>query len=180
MNKFLKYYFVIRAVLFIAIAVMIAVFANQLFEYLNYLVGGVILLYGFEGLFMPITRTRSRFFTDYQFYLGLVELLLGIMMICVVKDFNNVCMIWATWTIVRESFELYETSHKLLKKFPAVLSLSLSIIEIVFSILLIIFASEHHAMTHIYLLIPEFIINGISPLLFKIYLSYRKRQATNN
>lgn len=173
----MKTYYFIRSTIFLTIAVLIGVFAHQLLEYLPFLVGGVIVLYGFEAMFMPITRLRLLFFKEYQFYLGLVEILLGSVMMSVVRDFNNICMIWATWTIVRESFEIYETGAKILKKFPAFLSLSLSIVEIVFSVLLIVFASEHHALTHIYLLVPEFVIYGISPLLFELFKSKQIKKA---
>ena len=169
MEKFIAVYYWLRLFIFTALAVLIGVFAHQLIEYLPFLVGGVIVIYGFEGVLFPISRVKGKFFHEYQFFLGLVQLLLGILMMAKVRDFNNICMIWATWTIVRESFELYETTHKFLKKFPAILSLSLSMIEIVFSVLLIIYATEHHALTHIYLLIPEFVINGLSPLLFIYY-----------
>ena len=158
-------------------AVLIGVFAHELLEYLHLLVGAVMLVYGVEGIFFPCTRSKIKFFIEYQFYLGFIEILLGILMMTAVKDFNNICMIWATWTIVRESFELYEETHKILKRFPALLSLSLSIVEIVFSVLLIIFASEHHALTHIYLLVPEFIICGLSPLLFELYKAHKEKHA---
>jgi len=171
----MKVYYIVRFIIFTALAILIGVFAHELLDYLHLLVGAVMTLYGLEGIFFPFTRSRTKFFIEYQFYLGLIEILLGILMMAAVRDFNNICMIWATWTIVRESFELYEETHKIIKKFPAILSLSLSIIEIVFSILLIIFASEHHALTHIYLLVPEFIICGLSPLLFEIYKAYKEK-----
>ena len=174
--KKMRIYYIVRLSLFLAIAVLIGVYAQHLLEYLPFLVGGVIVLYGFEAMFLPVTRLKLFFFREYQFYLGLVEVLLGSVMMAVVRDFNSICMIWGTWTIVRESFEIYETGVKILKKFPAFLSLSLSIIEIVFSVLLIVFASEHHALTHIYLLVPEFVIYGISPLLFELYREYQMKK----
>ena len=162
--------------LFTGLSVVIGIFAHELLDYLHLLVGGAMLIYGIEGVLFPISREKKKFFHDYQLYLGAIEILLGIVMISLIRDFNTICVMWGTWTIVRESYEIYETSHKFVNGFPAILSLSLSFVEIVFSILLILFASEHHALTHVYLLIPELIINGASPLLFDIYESYKSKK----
>lgn len=170
----MRNYYIFRLVVFTALSVVIGVFAHDIIPYLHLLVGGAMLIYGFEGILFTILRIRLGFYKDYQFYLGSVELLLGIIMMALVREFNTICIMWGTWTIVRESYELYETSHKFLHKFPAVLSLGLSITEIVFSILLILYSSHHHALTHIYLLIPELVINALSPMLFDFY---RKRKA---
>lgn len=168
----IRNYYYFRLVIFTALAVLIGVFAHELLPNLHYLVGAAMILYGFEGLLFSINKSLKKFFLDYQFFLGCIELLLGIVMMSLMRNMHFICVMWGTWTIVRESFELYETSHKFFHKFPAVLSLALSIIEIVFSILLIVAAEEphHHALTHIYLLIPELVINALSPLLFEIQL----------
>ena len=167
----MRNYYYFRLVVFTAMAVLIGVFAHELLPNLHYLVGAAMILYGFEGILFTFARVKFGFYKDYQFFLGCIELLLGIVMMSLMRNMHFICVMWGTWTIVRESFELYETSHKFLHKFPAVLSLALSIIEIVFSILLIVAAEEphHHALTHIYLLIPELIINAISPILYNLF-----------
>ena len=173
----MKIYLFIRLAVFTILAVLIGVFSHHLLEhFLQYLVGSVMLLYGLEGIFLPFVLHKKRVIREYQFYLGHVDLLLGLVVILAIQQFDQICIIWATWTIVRESFELYETGHKAMHGFPAVLSFALSIIEIVFSILLLLFATEHHALTHVYLLIPELIINGLSPLLFLFYKEYREKK----
>ena len=169
----MKIYYTLRLVLYTVLAVLIGVYSHQLLDYLHYLVGGVMVLFGIEGIFIPVAKDIKTFIHKPQFFLGHVNLVIGIVMMAAIRDFNNICMIWATWTIVREAFEIYEEVHKLIHRFPAVLSFILSIVEVVFSILLLIYASEHHALTHIYLLIPELIINGLSPLLFEIHLKRR-------
>ena len=177
----MKIYYSIRLVLFIALAIIIGVFSHHLLEnYLTYLVGGVMLLFGVEAIVIPIIEKKKLFFIEYQFYLGCVNLLLGLIMVTAVSDFAQICIIWATWTIVRESFDLYETGHKAKHGFPAVLSLALSVVEIVFSILLLLSATgehaHHHALTHVYLLVPELIICGISPLLFLFYEEWKEKK----
>ena len=178
----MRNYYYFRVAIFTALAVLIGVFAHELLPNLHYLVGAAMILYGFEGLLFTFVRLKSGFYKDYQFFLGCIELLLGIVMMSLMRNMHFICVMWGTWTIVRESFELYETTHKFLHKFPAVLSLALSIIEIVFSILLIVAAEEphHHALTHIYLLIPELIINALSPLLFEIQLKRKGHKEKSN
>lgn len=172
----MKNYLIIRLSIFTAIAVLIGVFAHDLIYYLKSLVGSVMILFGVEGLLFPIFRVKKKFLTEMQFYLGIVDLILGVVLITSIKNFDDICIIWGTWTIVRESVDLYEIGHKVMHRFPAVLSLALSIAEIVLSVFLIIYAEERQAMTHIYLLVPEFVINGLSPLLFEIHKKRRKKK----
>ena len=165
----MRTYFIIRLVFYTAIATLIGVFSLQLLDYLSYLVGTVMLLFGLEGVILPIIKVHKKFIHEPAFFLGLVDVTLGIVVIAAIHQFDYVCIIWATWTIVREAFDFLEIAHKVWNKFPAIFSFILSVTEIVFSILLLIYATEHHALTHIYLLIPEFIINALSPLLFEIH-----------
>ena len=171
-----RFYYIARLVIFIAIAILIAIFSEKLLGYLPYIVGSVMIIFGVEGIIIPIAQDPRKFFTDAKLYLGHVDLLLGIVVLISVRDFDQICIIWGTWTVVRESFDLYEIAHKAYHQFPAVLSFALSITEIVFSVMLILNASEHHALTHIYLLIPEFVVNGLSPLFFEIHKKRRKKK----
>ena len=167
----MKLYYIIRLVVLCILAVLIGIQAKFIIEadVLHYLVSSVMLLFGVEGIILPIIKDHKKFYADSQFTLGLVDLILGLVVITAIRQLDYVCMIWATWTIVRESFEFYEIGHKALHKFPAILSLSLSVVEVVFSIMMLIEATEHHALTHIYLLVPEFVISGFAPLMFLIF-----------
>ena len=136
-----------------------------------------MIVFGAEGILISIAKARKKVFQEAQFFLGHVDLILGVVVVTTVHQFDYVCVIWATWTIVREAFDFYEIAHKIYHKFPAIFSMILSVVEIVFSIMLLIFATEHHALTHIYLLIPEFVINGLSPLLFEIHKKRRSKKA---
>lgn len=178
MNNFMRYYYIIRLTIFTALAVLIGVQARFIIEadVLHYLVSGVMILFGVEGIAIPIFKDHKKFYIDPQFYLGHVDLLLGLVVITSIRQLDYVCMIWATWTIVREAFDFYEIGHKAMHKFPAIVSLALSVTEIVFSIMMLIEATEHHALTHIYLLIPEFIINGLAPLLFDIHTKRKAKK----
>ena len=164
--------------IFTVIAVLIGIQARFIIEadVLHYLVSSVMILFGLEGIIYPIIKDHKKFYVDAQFYLGHVDLILGLVVIISIRQLDYVCMIWATWTIVRESFDLYEIGHKAMHGFPAFLSLALSITEIVFSVMMLLEATEHHALTHIYLLIPEFIINGMAPLLFDIHTKRKAKK----
>ena len=178
MIKGMQIYYTVRLVIFTVIAVLIGVQAKFIIEadVLHYLVSSVMILFGLEGIIYPIIKDRKKFYVDAQFYLGHVDLILGLVVITTIRKLDYVCMIWATWTIVREAFDLYEIGHKAMHGFPAFLSLALSVTEIVFSVFMLIEATEHHALTHIYLLIPEFIINGLAPLLFDIHTKRKKKR----
>ena len=178
MIKGMQIYYTIRLMLFTVIAVLIGIQARFIIEadVLHYLVSSVMILFGLEGIIYPIIKDYKKFYVDAQFYLGHVDLILGLVVITTIRKLDYVCMIWATWTIVREAFDLYEVGHKAMHGFPAFLSLALSITEIVFSVFMLIEATEHHALTHIYLLIPEFIINGLAPLLFDIHTKRKKKK----
>lgn len=167
----MRIYFYIRLAIFTAIAVLIGIQAKFIIEaeVLHYLVSSVMLLFGVEGIVLPIIKDVKKFYADSQFYIGLIDLILGLVVIIAIRQLDYVCMIWATWTIVREAFEFYEIGHKAMHKFPAILSLALSIVEIVFSVMMLLEATEHHALTHIYLLVPEFIVSGLAPILFDLY-----------
>lgn len=175
----MKIYYFLRLVFYTAVAVLIGVFSYRLLECLPYLVGSVMILFGLEGMIIWIIKAKKKVLQEAQFFLGIVDLILGIVVVAAVHKFDYVCIIWATWTIVREAFDLYEIAHKIYHRFPAVLSVALSITEIVFSIMLLLYATEHHALTHVYLLIPEFIIDGLSPLLFEIHKKRRSRKTQN-
>lgn len=177
----MKIYYFIRLAVLTALAVLIGVFSHHLLEHLlQYLVGGVMILFGVENLLFSFLEKKKGAFFEYQFYLGGADLLLGLIVITAVPAFEQICIVWATWTIVRESLDIFEAVHKAKQGFPAVLSFALSVVEIVFSILLLLSATgehaHHHALTHVYLLIPEFVICGLAPLAFLLYKEWIEKK----
>ena len=66
----MRNYYIFRLVVFTAFSVLIGVFAHDIIAYLHYLVGGVMLLYGFEGILFTVARVKTGFYKDYQFFLG--------------------------------------------------------------------------------------------------------------
>lgn len=167
----MKTYHSIRLLFFVSLAVLVGVFAIPLAENLKYLVGSLMILYGLEGFLLPIIRNPRKIFHEASFFSGVINILLGVVVIAAVEEYSTVCIIWACWTIVREGFEFYEMAEKFIEyRYPMVISFIESVVEIVFSIMLILHPHHEHALIHVYLLIAEFAVNGFSPCLFHLFM----------
>ncbi len=165
----------IKLSVYVTLAVLAGVYAHKVVEHLQYIVGSLMLLYALDSFITAFGEKKHKALLDVHPYLGAVELIMGIMLIVSIKDFETICVVWATWTIIREAFEFYEMAHMVKINFFPVLSIIESVVEIVFSILLIMHPTEHHALTHVYLLIPELIISGFSPLLLHFHKKRKKK-----
>ena len=86
------------------------------------------------------------------------------------------CVIWATWSIVRESFEIKELVTEIKSWTLTIISGIESIAVIVFSVMLILEPGEHHAMIHMYLLLFELILTPLIPLLDEILLERKAKK----
>ena len=158
-------YNLIKLCVCIVLAVLVFVFREKLVEHLKVFIGCLMLAYAVEEtLFIVLYHSRHILHED-KIYLSFVELILGIVLLCVNASIEAVCVIWATWSILRESYEIKEISCELKHLPPKILSGVESITVIVFSILLIVEPGEHHAMIHLYLLLAELIITPLTPLL---------------
>ena len=94
-----------------------------------------------------------------------------------VEDFTSVCIIWAVWSISRESFEIYEITSGIVRGPAAVISGIESIIAIIFSVMLLINPTEHHAKIHIYLLIVEFLVTAFSPVVSELVYNFKNKKS---
>ena len=166
-------YYSIKLIVYAIIAVLIFVFRKEMVENLKYFIGGLMLLYGLEEILFEVIYSRHHILHQSKLYLGFIELLLGAVMLSVPMAYESVCIIWATWSILRESYEIKEVFCELKCLAPKILSATESIVIIVFSILLIIEPGEHHAMIHLYLLLVELIVSPLTPLLDEL-LSKKK------
>lgn len=166
-------YHAIKLGLFVILAILVFVFRVELVENLKYFIGGLMLLYGLEEILYEIIYSRSHLLHKDKVYLGFIELLLGAAMLSVPMSYESVCIIWATWSILREAYEIKEIFNEIKNIVPKILSATESAVIIVFSILLLIEPGEHHAMIHLYLLLAELIISPLTPLLDEL-LSKKK------
>lgn len=158
-------YNLVKLGVYIVLGILIFIFREFFVEHLKYFIGGLMILYAFEeNLFIIIYHIHHILHQD-KVYLGFIELLLGIVLLCVNISFEGVCVIWATWSILREAYEIKEIACEIKTIPPKILSGIESIVVIVFSILLIANPTEHHAMVHLYLLIVELVVAPLTPLL---------------
>ena len=158
-------YNLIKLGVYIVLAVLVFIFRETLVENLKYFIGGLMILYAVEEVLFIILHHIHHILHEEKVYLGFIELLLGIVLLCVPVSYESVCIIWATWSILRESYEVKEIFCELHNIVPKIISGIESIVIIVFSILLIIEPGEHHAMIHLYLLLAELVVTPLTPLL---------------
>lgn len=170
----LEYNFVKLGV-YVLLGVFVFIFREKLVEHLKYFIGSLMIFYALEEMLFEFIYARKLFYKQNKVYLGLVELILGICLLTINFSIEVTCIIWATWSILREAFEVEEIVSELHNIVPKIISGVESIAAIVFSILLIIEPGEHHAMIHIYLLLAELVVTPLTPVLDEI-LSKRKAQ----
>lgn len=171
-------YFVIKLVVFSTLAAFVFAFRDYHVENLKPFIGALMLLYGTEGLLFEILSQRKKFYYAPKVYLALIEFIFGIVLIAAPLPFDHVCVIWATWSIIRESYEIKEIVTDFKTVTPRVLSGVESIIVIVFSVLLILNPMEHHAAIHMGLLVAELILNPLVVLIDEFLISRKAKRKT--
>ena len=166
-------YNLIKLAVYVVLAVLVFILREKLVENLKYFIGGLMIFYAIEEVLFIVLHHIHHLLHQDKVYLGFIELVLGIVLLCVNIDVVGVCIIWATWSILRESYEIKEIACELKNIVPKILSGVESIVIIVFSILLLIEPGHHHAMIHLYLLMAELVIAPLTPLLDEL-LTKRK------
>ena len=169
-------YNLIKLGVYVVLAVLIFIFREPLVEHLKYFIGGLMILYAVEEILFIIIHHVHHILHEDKVYLGFIELLLGIVLMCVNLSYESVCIIWATWSILRESYEIKEIACELKHIVPKIVSGVESLVIIIFSILLIIEPGEHHAMIHLYLLLAELVIAPLTPLLDELLMKKKKKE----
>lgn len=169
-------YFSIKLGVFAILAILVFIFREPLVEHLKYFIGGLMVLYGLEEILFEILYSRHHILHQGKLYLGGIELLLGAVVLSVPMTYESVCIIWATWSILREAYEIKEVFSEIKCLAPKIISAIESIVIIVFSVLLIMEPGEHHAMIHLYLLLAELIISPLTPLLDEIIDKRKHKQ----
>lgn len=159
------WYLIIKLVLYVAIGVVILAGREHIVGSLKYFIGGMMLLYGVEDILFLALIHRKEFYKEDKTYLGLVELIIGMAMFFAPLAFESVCMIWATWSIMREAVEIKEVLLELKRLIPRILSLVESVVVIIFAILFLFTPSEEHAHFHLTLLTIELILAPLVPFL---------------
>ena len=154
-----------RLICFVVCAVLLLVFNELFLHNLRWFIGGLIVLYGSLGVLALLLAKVKPIYEGQGFLFFSVEILLGLITLCFIKEYATVCVIWAVWSIIRESIELEEIVARELHPVPAIVSGLESVAVVVLSVMLMIEPGEHHAMIHSYLLCVELVLSGLIPVL---------------
>ena len=168
-----KIYKMTKLILFVLMGIAILVLNEKIMEHsdiLNYLVGGIIAIYGLEGVILPIT-TRKIKSERIEMFGGGVNVLIAIIMIFLIdknpEELRILCVLWSLWSIMREGEEIFDKGFEGIRNHPITSAINIveSIVVIVFSVELIIAHNDHelmhHAHAHVILLGIELIIEVI-------------------
>ena len=161
-------YYLVKLIIYVALAVCVFIFREKLVEHLKYFIGGLMLLYGLEEILFEIVFRDKHFWHKDKIYLGIIEITFGITLLVInlpyEADYEAVCVVWATWSIVRESFEIKELVTEIKSWTLTIISGIESIAVIVLSVMLILNPGEEDAMIHMYLLLLELLLTPLIPL----------------
>ena len=153
----MKIWQIIKAFLYLVIALFIFINNNAVLPYVGFLVGGVVCLYSLEELI--VLACKRRFFKDtYHLFDGLAQLFIGIILFIVSKDVVKVCLVWGVWSILRETKEMSEAIDSLHERKYNVLSVIESLVIIALSFFMILEPNEEHAHLHVILLGAELVL----------------------
>lgn len=169
-------YLLIKFILFTGLAIFVLCTKERQVAYLKPFIGALMVLYGADGILFEIFEHRKHFLYANKTYLGLIELIFGIVLIASPMKFEYVCIIWATWSIIRESYEIKEIVADMEMLIPRILSGVESVVVIVFSILLILEPGEHHALIHLSLLSAELILNPSVVLVDEFLTNWKEKK----
>ena len=159
-------YHIIKLGLFFVAAIIIFIFRHQIVvNHLRISIGILMLVYGIDEILFEVLFHGLHFYKKSKTYLGFVEILFSFALLFGSIQFEYVCIIWATWSIIRESYEVKEILTEIDYLVPKIISGVESIAVIVLSIMLILNPTEHHAMIHVYLLLLELPLNPLVPLI---------------
>ena len=146
-------------------AVLVFLYRVFFVENLRWFIGGLVVLYGVLGILALALEKKKPIYEEHEFLFSAVEILIGLTLLCFIKEYATICVVWAVWSILRESIELKEIVAGELHPVLAVISGLESIAVIVLSITLMMEPGEHHAMIHTYFLCLELTLSAIVPIL---------------
>ena len=172
----LRYHF-FKLIVCVVLAILVFVFREQLVHltHLKFFIGALMVAYGLDEIAFEAYCHKLHFIHEHKTYLGIIELVLGVTTLLLKLDYEAVCIIWATWSIVRESYEIKELVTEIKSITLTIVSGVESVAVIVLSIMLIAEPGEHHALIHIYLLLAELVLNPLIPLLDEL-IEKKKQQ----
>lgn len=166
-ESLMKIWQTIKTVLYTVAGILILVFNEQIMPAVGFVVGTTITVYGVDLLIL--TLLRKKFFGENALVFdALIYILIGIIIFIVSGDIVKVCLVWAVWSILRESKEMNEAMHRISHGRPSFINLAESVVCIVLCFLMVLEPTLHHAHTHIIILGIELILEVAFPIFNRI------------
>ena len=172
----MKIYNFIKLIIFIAFSVLLVVFRNELVNDLHYFIGTLVFVYGLESASVLAVVAKKNCVRSIKFAFALFEMVVGLTILFAVRDFTHVCVMWAVWSMLRQSLDIHEVLKGEVKGAIAIVYIIQSVVSVVFSIMLILNPTHHHAVTHIYLLIAELLVISLPPVVDELLLRAIKKR----
>ena len=174
-SSHIRYSF-IKLGVFVTMGIFTFIFREQLVQNLKYFIGGLMVVYGLEEVIYEVYFFGKDFWKRERIFLGFLEILFGSVLILSSLTIETVCIIWASWSIVREAFEIRELVVVIRSWTLTIISGIESVAVIVLSVMLLLEPGEHHAMIHLYLLLVELLLNPLVPLLDEIMIEKKNEK----
>lgn len=169
-------YHLIKLIVYTVLAILVFIFRSFHIANLRYFIGTLMLIYAIEEVLFDMLFFRKSILHKHKIYLAMAETTFAIVLIVAPITIEITCIIWATWSILREFQEIKEVIVDLRNITTRILSGLESIVAIVFSVMLILEPGEHHALIHIYLLLVELVLNPIVPLLDELISKQKEKK----
>lgn len=178
---------IIKLITYLIAGCLIMAFSEQIMEYVVILVGAVMTVYATETIIVSIFK-KAVLHEENELFEGLILILLAIVLLFTDKNnLEKVCVIWAIWSILRETEEIKECLHIIFHKNPPIFTKTFhyihcaeSAIVIVLSLAMLLSPTEKTAHTHVILLGLELILEVAFPVLNaiseKIYMHSEKKK----
>lgn len=163
---------IIKLVLYLISGCLIMIFSEQVMEYVVILVGAVMTVYAIETIIVSIYE-KAVLHEENELFEGLILILLAIVLLFTDKNnLEKICVIWAIWSIIRETEEIKECLFDIFHKNPPrftktfhYIHIAESAIVIVLSLIMLLSPTEKTAHTHVILLGLELILEVAFPLM---------------
>ena len=161
-------YSAIKLSVFVTMAIFIFIFREPFVAHLNYFIGTLMIIYGLEETIYEFYYFGKDFWKQERIFLGFLEILFGTVLLLSQLPIEYVCIIWASWSIIKQAFEIRELVVVVKSWTLTIISGFESIAIIILSVMLILEPGEHHAMMHLFLLLVELFLTPGVPLLDEI------------
>lgn len=170
----MKTWRIARTVLYLTMAVLTGIFFETFLDNVKYVVGPLMIVYGLESMFLHLTG-RKEFSKESDAFWGVFEIMLGSLLLIADKiSYESGCVIWAVWSIFRETGELEEIfqriKHKSMGyKIIVYIDLAESVFAIIISVTFILNPDEIHVAVHMIFLIVELVTTVMIPIFRDLY-----------